>query len=286
MATKGRKPIPKTQREISISQQVPFDQEVGNPNLANEINRGEQISFKGDTVKPFSIGIQDIDESIFYYFKNVIKPFVLQNGERLEVPVIYGSPEKWKSFQKDGYYRDSQGRIMMPLIMIKRDSIDKVRTISNKLDANNPNNISIHRKKYSPQNAYDNFNVLNNVTPQKTNHIIITPDYITVTYSCTVNTYYMDQLNKIVESIEYASDSYWGDPAKFQFRAMIDSFTTKAEISDKEERTVSSTFNIKLNGYIIPDVPQKDLTSIKKIPDVIKVTVTEQTINNINNINK
>ena len=96
----------------------------------------------------------------------------------------------------------------------------------------------------------------------------------------------MDQLNKIVESIEYASDSYWGDPAKFQFRAMIDSFTIKAEISDKEERIVSSTFNIKLNGYIIPDVPQKDLTSIKKIPDVIKVTVTEQTINNINNINK
>ena len=118
MATKGRKPIPKTQREISVSQQVPFDQEVGNPNLANEINRGEQISFKGDTVKPFSIGIQDIDESIFYYFKNVIKPFVIQNGERLEVPIIYGSPEKWKSFQKDGYYRDLNGRIMMPLIMI------------------------------------------------------------------------------------------------------------------------------------------------------------------------
>ena len=90
MPTQGRKPIPKTQKEISVSQQVPFDQEVGNPNLTNEINRGKQISFKGDTVKPFSIGIQDIDESIFYYFKNVIKPFVLQNGERLEVPVIYG----------------------------------------------------------------------------------------------------------------------------------------------------------------------------------------------------
>lgn len=276
MATKGRTPIPKTQREISVSQQVPFDQSVGNPNFANGKNRGEQISFKGDTVKPFSIGIQDIDESIFYYFQNVIKPFVIQNGERLEVPIIYGSPEKWKSFQKDGYYRDSQGRIMMPLIMIKRDSIDKVRSISNKLDANNPNNISIHRKKYSPQNGYDNFNVLNNVKPQKTNYAVVVPDYITVTYSCAVNTYYMDQLNKIVESIEYASDSYWGDPSKFQFRAMIDSFAIKTELSDKEERTVSSTFNIKLNGYIIPDVPQKDLTALKKIPDVIKITVTEQ----------
>lgn len=286
MATKGRKPIPKTQREISVSQQVPFDQEVGNPNLSNEINRGEQISFKGDTVKPFSIGIQDIDESIFYYFKNVIKPFVIQNGERLEVPIIYGSPEKWKSFQKDGYYRDSQGRIMMPIIMIKRDSIDKVRSIANKLDANNPNNISIHRKKYSAQNAYDNFNVLNNVIPQKTNYAVVIPDYITVTYSCAVNTYYMDQLNKIVEAIEYASDSYWGDPSKFQFRAMIDSFAIKTELSDKEERTVSSTFSIKLNGYIVPDVPQKDLTALKKIPDVIKITVTEQVVSNINNINQ
>lgn len=276
MATKGRKPIPKTQREISISQQTPFNEETGNPNFTNEINRGKQISFKGDTVKPFSIGIQDIDESIFYYFQKVIKPFVIQNGERLEVPIIYGSPEKWKSFQKDGYYRDLNGRIMMPLIMIKRDDITKIRTIANKLDANNPNNISIHRKKYSSKNAYDNFNVLNNVIPQKVNYAVIVPDYITVTYSCAVNTYYMDQLNKIVESIEYASDSYWGDPSKFQFRAMIDSFAIKAEISEKEERTVSSTFNIKLNGYIIPDVPQKDLTALKKIPDVIKITVTEQ----------
>jgi hypothetical protein len=96
----------------------------------------------------------------------------------------------------------------------------------------------------------------------------------------------MDQLNKIVESIEYASDSYWGDPAKFQFRAMIDSFAIKTELSDKEERTVSSTFNIKLNGYIVPDVPQKDLTALKKIADIIKITVTEQVVSDINNINQ
>jgi hypothetical protein len=39
-----------------------------------------------------------------------------------------------------------------------------------------------------------------------------------------------------------------------------------------------------MNGYIIPDVPQKDLTALKKIPDVVKITVTEQITNNINNI--
>jgi hypothetical protein len=36
------------------------------------------MSFKKDTTKPFSIGIQDIDESILYYFENVIRPFVFK----------------------------------------------------------------------------------------------------------------------------------------------------------------------------------------------------------------
>ena len=33
---------------------------------------------------------------------------------------------KRKSFQADGYYRDLQGRIMAPLLMFKRDNIEKV----------------------------------------------------------------------------------------------------------------------------------------------------------------
>jgi hypothetical protein len=285
MAKNSRTPIPKTQKEILINQQELYNPPAGspgfqptsNPNEANNINRANQISFSGDTTKPFSIGIQDIDESIMYYFTNVIKPFVVQNGTRIEVPIIYGSPEKWASFQKFGYFRDAQGRIMMPIIMFKRDNIEKVRTIANKLDANNPHNVSIQGKSYSPKNTYDNFSVLNNVKPQKQYYAVVVPDYITLTYTCTINTYYMDQLNKIIEAIEYASDSYWGDPSRFQFRAMIDSFAIKTELADKEERVVSSTFSIKMNGYIIPDVLQKDITALKKIPDTVKVIIDEQT---------
>jgi hypothetical protein len=32
------------------------------------------------TTKPFTVGLKDIDESIMYYFDNVIKPSVIQNG--------------------------------------------------------------------------------------------------------------------------------------------------------------------------------------------------------------
>jgi hypothetical protein len=56
----------------------------------------------------------------------LFKPFVIQNGIRIEVPVIYGAPERWKSVQRDGYYKDKNGAIMAPLLMFKRDTLKKI----------------------------------------------------------------------------------------------------------------------------------------------------------------
>jgi hypothetical protein len=280
----GRIPIPKTQKEILVDQQVPFDVERGNPNKSNNPNRANQTSFRNDNTKPFSIGLQDIDGAIMYYFQNVIRPFVVQNEERIEVPVIYGSPEKWKSYQKDGYYRDVNGAIMAPLIMFKRDSIEKNRTVANKLDANKPNNYTVTEKQYSPSNIYSNFNVLTNRTPTTTYYASVVPDYLTLTYSCVVFTYYVEQLNKIVEAIEYASDAYWGNPEQFQFQTRIDTFNTVTELQNNAERLVRSTFNIKVYGYIVPEVLQKDLNSIKKFSSKSKVIIgLETTISNPTN---
>ena len=269
-----RKPIPKTQKQLGNEQVTPTYQPAGNPNNFNPTpkdNRALNTSFKDDTVKPFSVGIQDIDEAVFYYFQNVIQPSVIQNGTRLNVPVIYGSPEKWKSFQKDGYYRDQKGRIMAPLIMFKRTDITKNRAIANKLDANYPNNFGVFTKQYTQRNAYDNFKVLTNRIPQKEYYAIVMPDYLTVTYEVAVFTYYVEQLNKIVEAMEYASDAYWGNPDRYQFKAMIDSFGFQTEMTQEDERVVKSTFSIKLNGYIIPEILQKDITALQKFSNKTKI---------------
>lgn len=287
------KPYPKKQKEISISQQTAFDKERGNPNgpinpnqsqTGIEINRSTKISSKGDTSKPFSIGIQDLDEAVFYYFNNVIKPFIYQNGERRSVPVIYGSPERWKSFQRDGYYRDGSGAVMLPILVLKRDTITKDRSTYNKLDANQPNLYGTFEKGYNPKNAYSNFNLLNNRKPVKQFQTIAVPDFVTLQYSCIIQTYYMEQLNKVIESVEYASDSYWGNPERFKFKANVDSFTTATELTTGKDRLVKGTFNINLRGYIIPDVFQKDLNSIKKYNTKSKINITSETVSNINNV--
>ena len=244
MAERGRKPIPKTQRELSVSQHEPYvnpetGETAGNPNSAVDLNRGEQVSFKGDTVKPFSLGFKEIDEALFYYMENIIKPTVQQNGVVQKVPVIYGSPEKWKQIQKDGYYRDSKGKIMMPLITFKRNSIEKNRSLANKLDSNFPNNINVFTKSYSKNNAYDNFNILNNKIPQKEYYAVVVP---------------------------------------FKFRSRIDSFATPVEIVQGGERTVKATFSLKLHGYVVPLTTQKDLSSIKKFNNKTTVVIEEKLI--------
>jgi hypothetical protein len=278
-----RKPTPKTQRQISEEQHVSTYPQYGNPNTAvPPLNdRATKISWKGDNVKPFSISIKDIDEAVLYYLQNIIKPFVIQNGQRIEVPIIYGSPERWKSVQKDGYYKDKNGAIMLPLMIFKRDSIEKVRNIGNKLDANFPNNFEVFEKKYTSRNAYDNFSTLNDIKPQKEYYAVVIPDYVNITYSCIVSTYYVEQLNKIVEAVNYASDAYWGDPERYKFRVKIDTINTPTELTQDSIRLVKANFNMVLNGQVVPDLIQKDLSAINKFFNKTKTIFSIETVSQI-----
>ena len=297
-----RKPNPKSQLEISNNQIEPYvfpdtGESYGNPNIPSQFNqftannqsgipfnRSEQMSVKDDTYKQFVVGLQDIDEAIMYYFQNVIRPFVYQNGTRIEVPVIYGSPEKWKSVQKDGYYKDKNGAIMAPLIMFKRDTLEKNRSLGNKLDANHPNLYTAWAKTYNPKNAYSNFNVLTNRVPVKQFVVNVVPDYVNLTYTCAIQTYYVEQMNKIIEAINYASDSYWGDPERVKFKASIDSYSTAIEVSDNTNRIIKGTFTIKLFGYIVPDTIQKDVTAVKKYNSKAQVIIGLETVDNISEV--
>ena len=90
----------------------------------------------------------------------------------------------------------------------------------------------------------------------------------------------MEQLNKIVEAINYASDSYWGNPERFKFRAAIDNFTTITELTKGKDRIVRSNFQLKMYGYIVPDVVQKDIASIKKYDDKSKIIFSMETTSN------
>ena len=278
---KSNKPIPKTQSELTREQITPYDQRGITP-ASSKLNRENQISLKDDTVKLPVIGFKDIDEAIVYYFKNVIRPSVIQNGEKIDVPVLYGSPERWSSVQKDGFYRDKDGKLQVPLIMFKKSNIEKNRNLGNKLDGNEVNNFVIYQKKYSKRNIYDRFSLLENRNPSEELYGVVIPDYVTVTYQCVVFTDYVEQCDKLIEALNFASDSYWGDKDRYRFRAMIDSFTPTIEMVQGQDRGVKATFSIKLNGYIITDTYNRDKANLKKFYSKSQLLFSAETVTDVN----
>ena len=256
-----RRPIPasgydRLRDNISANIQIPG---APPPETRPNVNRGRITSRNDDTVRDVSIGLQDHDEAIMYYFNNVIKPSVIVNGNRTNVPIMYGSPERWKSVQTDGYFRDKEGKLQVPLIMFKRDSIEKRRDLGNKLDGNNPQLYYTIQEKYTKRNQYDNFSVLQNRIPQREYHTVVVPDFIRLTYTCTIWCDYVAQMNKLIEMINYTSDSYWGDKEKFKFNAKIDTFSNTTEIQQGDNRIVKTDFGLTLQGYLVPDSINKEL---------------------------
>lgn len=253
---------PQNRKEFMDKLYVPQDPEYGNPNITfsepfkpgqPEFNRAYQTSYEPTGDKKFSIGIKDIDDAVMYYFNNVLKLTVYQNNDTVLVPIIYGSPEKWKSVQRDGFYRDGAAKLMSPLVMFKRESVVQNRTLGNKLDGNHANNVQLFEKGFSRRNIYDNFNILQNQKPQKEYVVVVTPDYVTINYRCIMWTNFVEQMDKLIEAVNFASNSYWGDPSAFQFLTKIETFNDSQVYEQGEDRLVRTEFDMILNGYLIPD---------------------------------
>ena len=285
----SNKPLPKNQQQLSQDTIKTYGVEhySGSKQPINNLKKRElQRSVKDDNVKQFTLGLRDIDESIFYYFNNVIRPSVMQNGAKKTVPVLYGSPERWHAVQKEGFYRDRNGKIQLPLIMVKRDSIEKNRNLGNKMDANNPTQFGVFEKKWSKKNQYDRFSALTTRSFQKEYQGVVIPDYLNITYSCTIFTEYVEQMNGLVESINYASDAYWGDPDKFNFRAMIDDYTTITELVQGQDRSVKTNFSIKLLGHVVPNAENTLPQGNAKFFNKASVLFGVETVVDINNLPK
>ena len=66
-------------------------------------------------------------------------------------------------------------------------------------------------------------------------------------------------MNKLIESINYSSDSYWGDKDRFKFNASIDTFSNTTELNIGDNRIVKTDFGLKLQGYLVPNSINKEL---------------------------
>src|SRR6056300_1230540 len=109
------------------------------PRKQRVLNRGYLYSRSDEDIKNPEVTLMDMDGAIMSYFDDVIKPSVEDNGENVKVTVMYASPERWKSIQRDGFIQDKKRQTITPVIVYRRTSIAKDDMVpQDKLDANDP----------------------------------------------------------------------------------------------------------------------------------------------------
>ena len=123
---------------------------------------------------------------------------------------------------------------------------------------------------------YNNFGVLNNRVPTKQYIANVVPDYVNLTYSCIIQTYYVEQLNKIIEAINYASDSYWGNPERFKFKALIDSFATITELQASAEKQAQQTQDLAAK-LAAAETSNRKIASMLAQTDIVKNSLVDPT---------
>jgi hypothetical protein len=208
---------------------------------------------RDDTIQDISVSLMDMDSAIMYYFENIIKPTVIENGETVKVPIMYSSPERWTAIQKTGFMRDKKRQVILPVIAFRRTGMEKDETMPvDKMDPEEPKLHYSFERKYNPRNRYDNFTVQQGLLPQREYYNVAIPDYMILSYDFIIWTHYIEQMNKLVERINWSAGSYWGERDRMRFRTNIDSFTDSTEVTDRD-RIVKTEFSVSLRGYLIPE---------------------------------
>ena len=248
-----------------------------------EVNRAEQIQRKHQefaATNETSTTMLDVDGTILWHLKNIVKPKVVDNGELVDVPIIWGNAERWNSVQNEGFFRDTKGRLMIPLIMVRRTGMAPYDNMMyNKMS---DEMYITHQRKYSKRNKYDKFDVINginnplrNENPEIETFQVRFPDYVTITYDMTLWCEYVEQVNKLTELLVFYGGKTWGD-AK-EGRAAIVARTTAYDFSEEvgtgTDRIIRSTVSLETIAPLMPKYVSDEIT-YKKVSSVRKTSVS------------
>lgn len=213
-----------------------------------ETNRAKQLPIDSQYVK--GVSLIDVDTTIAEYMSSVIVPDLEENGNLVKVPLIYGNAERWKGARKDGYLRDAKGRIQIPLVMFKRNSIERNTTFQPFKEQNTIQAV----KKYSPKNRYERFTLQGGIAgPAYENYSVAIPSYVTITYEVMIWTSFTEHMNQIVEAFQFATDRYWGTETGYRFKTSLDTFENQQEVGQGTERVIRTTFTMSVNAYLLPE---------------------------------
>lgn len=236
-------------------------------------------------VKDISTSLYDVDYAVKWHLENVITPTVIEENSVITVPVIYAAGEKWASVQKHGFLRDSQGKLLTPLIMIRRNSVTKREDIQDlKVLETSDARITFERK-YTQRNRYSRFDLAQRPREREFYSMDV-PKFVQIEYELLCWTNNTVQLNEIVEQLMWFDGKAFGDSHKFITHIDPPSFEN---INDTgTDRVVRATLSMRTKAHILnthgPNAPALyKLNPVNKIIAGIEIDGVTESISALAN---
>ena len=238
----------------------------------NGESTGQPNVKRDGTFKDFSGALYDIDYAVKWHLENQIRPTVTEENSVITVPILFAAGEKWSAVQKHGYLRDNQGKLLTPLIMIKRNSVSNRDDLQD-LDVLESADARITFKRtYTKQNRYDRFN-LSRGQPVGEYYSMDVPKFVQIEYELLIWTNNSIQINEVVEQLMWFSGKAFGDSHKFITHIEPPSF--EAVNSTGEDRVVRATMGMRTKAHIL-NVHGPNAPGMFKIIPVNKFVIAQE----------
>ena len=216
--------------------------------------RAYEVRRDNDIIRTPKIQLVDVDFAILDYIRTVIRPRVIENGSEIEVPVMYANGETWAQIQSKGFMYDSRGKVMTPVISLRRSGMSfQPSMMSLGVNRDVPGYELIHKNSNTITNRYDRFSVLNssNNKPRSEYYVSPIPEYYDISYEMLMWTEYTEQLNNIVEQIMPSAGFAYG--TSYRFSTYFTDFQFETMKSSGEDRIIRATTDLKVKAAMLPE---------------------------------
>lgn len=257
--------------------------------------------------------LENIDFAFFDFVDSKMNTGATSNDGFKKVPVIWASAERSFLSKNDKDLRDGDGTLNLPLISIERTSVNKSLTrkgqyyglstnfsednrfgritLARKVVKDKTNNFSVadNRKRFG--NSANRIRNRQAYFPKKENDKVVyetlnipLPNYLSINYTVTLRSEYIQQMNEIVapfitlgSSINYFVIEKNGH--KYE-TFLKEDFAQQNNISSlgTDERVYKTEISFEVLGYIIGEGPNGERPKIIKRENAVEVKISRERV--------
>ena len=258
--------------------------------------------------------LETIDMALFDFVNDSLNIHTKTNKGFKKAPVIWVSSERSFQIKNDKNLRDSTGKLILPMVTIERTSIEKDPNFKGTFQAHIPQNSGLKRsvvaaaRKINQEKTSNFANAdarrlrgditrtdgigLGQSNSPRENKKIVTqtilmplPSYITVMYSVTLRSEYVQQVNDMLQPFITRTgniNNFFIKRDGHKFEGFVEgSYGQDNNISNlgEEERTYQTKVDLKILGYLMGDGPNDERPKLSITENFVEVkTPREQVI--------